>query len=477
MSMRRKLVSRIDITISKREKGRKNVASTITTNKEELFSREKLLRLILPLVVEQLLAVTVGMADMIMVSGAGEAAVSGISLVNTISNLMIMMFSALATGGAVVSAQFLGSRDKDNACKAANQLVLICAGFSFVIMAVSILFNRQMLSLIYGNVEKAVMDNAVVYLYITAVSFPFLAVYNACAGLFRSMNNSNISMKVSVVMNVLNIGGNAVFVYGCHMGVEGVGYATLISRAVSCILMLALIRMPKYDIHVTSYLKLGWHPQMIKNILTIGVPSALENSMFQIGKLLTQSLISSFGTAAIAANACASTVETLADIPAIAIGLGLVTVVGQCVGAGDYRQARSYSKKLIGYAYFFLLIVNAVIFLMAPVISGWYNLTELGNMYAVQLIKYHSVCCVLLWPIAFTIPQVLRAAGDVKYTLVVNVVSMWIFRIGLAYLISYMTDLGVLGVWIAMTIDWAVRAVFNVIRFHGHKWEGKAVVK
>lgn len=443
---------------------------------KELFSREKLLKLLLPLVVEQLLSVTVGMADMIMVSGAGEAAVSGISLVNTICVLLIMMFSALASGGAVVSAQYLGSKDKESARKSANQLVLICFLASAAIMIFSLLANRWLLNLIYGNVEKDVMDNAVTYFYITAISFPFLAIYNACAGLFRSMNNSKISMLVSAAMNVINIAGNAVLIYGFSMGVAGVGYATLLSRAVACVIMLILIRKPKYEIHITSYRKLGWFPQIIRNILHIGVPNALENSMFQIGKLFTQSLISSFGTASIAANACASTVETLADIPAMAIGLGLITVVGQCVGAGDYKQARYYTKKLIKYAYFFLFLVNVVIFASAHVISGWYNLTDLGDHYAVQLIRYHSVCCMLIFPLAFTIPNVLRAAGDVKYTMTVSIVSMWIFRIGLAYVIGGYMKLGVLGVWIAMTIDWAVRAVFNVIRLKGNKWEGKALV-
>lgn len=442
-----------------------------------MFSRDKLLKLILPLVVEQLLAVTVGMADMIMVSGAGEAAVSGISLVNTISNLMIMMFAALATGGTVVSAQLLGCKNRDGACKTANQMVLICSGFSIAIATICILLNRRILALIYGSVEFSVMENAVKYLYITAVSFPFLAVYNACAGLFRAMNNSKVSMKVSIIMNVLNIAGNAIFIYMFNMGVEGVGYATLISRAVACVVMLILIKNDRYEIHVTSYLKLGFYPGMIKNILTIGIPSALENSMFQIGKLLTQGLISTFGTAAIAANACGNTVESLADIPASAIGLGLVTVVGQCVGAGDYKQARYYSKKLLHMAYLFLLIINVVILLLANNIAGWYNLSELGTKYAVQIIRYHSVCCIILFPSAFTIPQILRAAGDVKYTLTVSLISMWIFRIGMAYLFASVTNLGVLGTWIAMTIDWLVRAIFNEFRFRSDKWEGKAIVK
>lgn len=442
----------------------------------ELFSREKLLRLIFPLVVEQLLSVTVGMADMIMVSGAGEAAVSGISLVNTICNLLIMMFSALASGGAVISAQYLGSNNREDACKSANQLVLICFLASLVIMFFSLSANRWLLNLIYGNVEKNVMDNAVIYFYITAISFPFLAIYNACAGLFRSMNNSKISMYVSMTMNVMNIAGNALFIYGCSLGVAGVGYATLISRITAAVIMLYLIRRPDYEIHVTSYRKPGWYPQIIRNIFRIGVPNALENSMFHIGKLMTQSLISSFGTASIAANACASTVETLADIPAMAIGLGLITVIGQCVGAGDYKHARYYAKKLIKDAYIFLIFVNVVIFVSARTISCWYHLTRLGDHYAVQLIRYHSICCMLIFPLAFTIPNVLRAAGDVKYTMTVSIASMWIFRIGLAYVLGRFMNLGVLGVWIAMTIDWAVRAIFNVIRIKGDKWEGKAVV-
>ena len=445
-----------------------------------LFDRQKILKLIIPLVVEQILAVTVGMADMIMVAGAGETAVSGISLVNTISNLLIYCFSALATGGAVVTAQLLGAGDKKTACRSADQLMMVCGVSSIVITVFCLLFNRSLLLLIYGNVEEGVMSNAVTYFYITALSFPFLSVYNGGAGLFRSMNNSKISMEISVIMNFLNIIGNAIFVFGFGMEVAGVGLSTLISRAVAAIATLILITRPKFLIHVTHLFRPGIDTRLIKKILHIGVPGALESSMFQIGKLLTQSLISSFGTAAIAANACASTVETMADIPAVAIGLGLVTIVGQCVGAGDYKQARYYAKKLISYAYAFLILFNVIIFAGSNVISGWYNLSEMGNYYSNILIKYHSVCCMLLWPLAFTIPSVLKAAGDAKYTLISSATSMWIFRIGLAYIIGgYMQsrfNLGVWGVWIAMTIDWFVRSILNIIRFHGHKWETKALI-
>lgn len=235
-------------------------------------------------------------------------------------------------------------------------------------------------------------------------------------GLFRSsMNNSKVSMVVSMVMNGLNIAGNAIFIYVFNMGVAGVGYATLISRAVACVVMMTLIRSEKFEIHACRY-------------------SCHSNRT------------------------------------------GFVTIVGQCVGANDYRQARYYSKKLLEYAYLFLIILNVIIFLSAPVIAGWYNLSEMGDYYARQLIRYHSVCCMLLWPLAFTIPNILRAAGDAKFTMIVSIISMWVFRVGLAYVIGGYLKLGVLGVWIAMTIDWAVRAVFNVIRLKGDKWECKSVI-
>lgn len=447
-------------------------------NKEEtvIFDRKMLVKLIVPMVIEQLLSVTVGMADMIMVSGAGEEAVSGISLVNSINVLLIMVFAAMASGGSVVVSQLLGSGDREKACKGANQQMMICILIAVVVTAAALVFNRSILVLIYGSVDALVMENAVKYFYITALSFPFLAVYNAGSALFRVMGNSHISMFMSVIMNVINIAGNAVFVFGFHMGVEGVAYPTLISRFVAALVLLVLIRNEKLPVHVDKRLRFGWDGEMLKKIMRIGVPQSLENSMFQVGKLLTQSLISGFGTAAIAANACASTVEMLADIPGTAMSLALVTIVGRCVGAGEYGQARNYTGKLIKITYIFMIVLNMILLLLAQNIAGWYNLTELGTHYAVQLIVYHSICCMLIWPLAFTLASALRSAGDAKFTMTSSVISMWIFRIVLAYVIAEGMNMGVLGVWIAMTIDWAVRAVLNVTRFLGGRWETKSLV-
>ena len=446
------------------------------------FDRKFLIKLVMPLIIEQVLAVSVGMADMIMVSGAGETAVSGVSLVNTISNLLIYVFTALATGGAVVASQAIGAKRKDTANTVSNQLILICFVVALVITALCLSLNRQILQLIYGSVEKAVMDQAVIYFYITALSFPFISVYYGSTALFRSMGNSNLSMTVSAIMNILNIIGNAIFVFGFGMGIAGVGYATLISRAVAGIVVVFMLRNQKRDLHIDKYLRLGWNWNIQKKILTLGIPSGIDSAMFQIGKLFTQALIASFGTASIAANATASTIELLATIPASATGLAITTIVGQCVGAGDYGAAMDYTKKLLKWAYIMLWIENIFIVLLTPTIAGWYHLSEEGDRLARMLMYFHSASCVLMWPCAWTLQSVLRASGDVKYLMTASILIMWVFRIGFAYLLTYLNRLlgfiipGVLCVWIAMIIDWFARCVSNIWRIKSGRWMKKAVV-
>ncbi len=440
------------------------------------FDGKKLRKLIIPLVIEQLLAVIIGMADTIMVSSAGEAATSGVSNVNTIGVLMVMVFAAMASGGSVVVAQYIGSGNKEKANRAANQVLLVSVLLSVVLMVFSLVANQALLKLIYGKVEADVMQNSIQYFYILALSFPFLAIYNACAALFRVMNNAQISMKMSVVMNLVNIVFNAIFIYGMELGATGAGLGTLISRVVAAAGMLLLIRNQSLPVHIDKHLRLGWDILMIQKIFGLGVPQGLENGMFQIGKLLTLSLVASLGKASNAANAAASTVEMLADIPGSAIGLSMITIIGQLIGAGQFEDAKAYVKKLLRIAYMFMISLNIILFFLAPVIASWYNLSPEGNGYAIQLIQYHSVCAALIWPLAFTLASGLKAAGDVKFTLVSSTVTMWVFRVGLAYFIGGYMKVGVLGVWIAMTIDWAARGIMNVIRFKSGKWLEKSVV-
>lgn len=436
-----------------------------------MFSNKDLKKLILPLLIEQILAVLVGMLDIMMVSGVGESAVSGVSLVDTIGILLINIFSALATGGAVVSAQYLGREDHENANIAANQLVLSTTFISLIIMFIALIWRVPILNLIFGHVEKSIMDSALIYFFITALSYPFLAIYNSCAALYRSMGNSKLSMQISFLMNAINVVGNALCIYGLHMGTEGVAIPTLISRAAAAIIMLLLIRNPQNLIHIDPKLRLGFHPKMIQKILNIGVPNGLENSMFQVGKILVASLIATYGSTSIAANAVSNTVATFQIIPGVTIGLAVITVVGQCIGAKNYEESKQYTKKLLFLSHAGIIVLNAVIILLLPIILNLYNLSDETYQMARQIIILHGIVAMIIWPESFTLPNSLRASNDVKFTMLTSILSMWLCRIGMSYILGTYFHLGVLGVWMAMMVDWLVRAIIFLFRYKNERWK------
>ena len=431
-----------------------------------MFFRRDLIKLLAPLIVEQILSVLVGMVDVVMVSSVGEAAVSGVSLVDSISILIIQILSALATGGAVISAQYLGKKQPGNACRAAGQLLTVTTALSLLVTVVAIVGNRTILGAIFGKVEQAVMEDAVIYLEITSISYPFLAVYNSCAALFRAMGNSKISMYTSLVMNSINIIGNAVCVFGLHMGVAGVAYPTLISRMVAAVLMLYLIQQSGNEIRIRRLGELKPNLLMIKNILSIGIPNGLESGMFQFGKIALQSLVSSLGTAAIASYAVASNLVTLLYLPGNAIGLGLITIVGQCVGAGEKKQAKDYTKMLVGLNYGILVVICTIMVVFSNVFVGIYQLSWEAAGIAEEMITAHSLA-MIVWPLAFTLPYTLRASLDAKFTMGISIFSMWVFRIAFAYLFVRVFHLGVMGVWYGMFIDWVFRAIVFTWRMKG----------
>ena len=439
-----------------------------------MFSRKALTRLIIPLVIEQLLAVTIGMADTVMVASVGEAAVSGISLVDSINILLINIFSALATGGAIVSSQYIGRGDNRSACDSAKQLLYAVTILSSVIMALCLVGQFWILEAIFGQAEADVMANAHTYFWLSALSYPFLGIYNSGAALFRAMGNSKISMFTSILMNLINVGGNAVLIFGFHMGVAGAAIASLVSRAIGAVIMLVLLRNRNSLIHVERLFHPEFNLGMIKNILRIGVPNGLENGMFQIGKILVQGLIAALGTAAIAANAVAGNVAMIAQIPGSAIGLAMITVVGQCIGAQEYDQAKKYMLKLTGVAYLAMGALNLIVLcFMGPVI-GIFQLQPETVGLATEVLFWQSICCLVLWPAAFVLPNGLRAANDVKFTMLVSIFSMWIFRIGFSYLLTPM--FGVLGTWIAMWIDWVVRIILFAWRLFSNRWRNRQII-
>lgn len=429
-----------------------------------MFTRKDLIKLLAPLIVEQILAVLVGMADVVMVAAVGETAVSGVSLVDSISLLIIQLLAALATGGSVVCAQYLGKRSPEKACKAAGQLFLVTTLISVVIAVGALAGNRHLLSLIFGRVEEDVMRNAMIYFRICAFSYPFLAIYNSCAALYRAMGNSKVSMYASLAMNAINITGNAICVFGLHMGVEGVAIPTLVSRIFAAVLMMYLIQRPGNVIRIHNLKELRADGGMIRNILRVGVPNGMENAMFQFGKLMLQSLVSSLGTAAIASYAVAGNLVTFEYLPGNALGLGLITIVGQCVGAGEWEEARKYTKKLILLNYGLLAVICTAMVLGSGFLVGIYQVSPEATEAAEKMILAHSLA-MLVWPLAFTLPYTQRASFDAPFTMYVSVASMWIFRIGFAYLFVVVWKMGVLGIWYGMFIDWAFRALLFMLRF------------
>lgn len=436
-----------------------------------MFSNKDLRKLIIPLVIEQLLAVAVGLADSIMIASVGEAAVSGVSLVDNINVLLINIFSAMATGGAVVAGQYLGKRKPERASESADQLLLFTTGLSIVITILMYMARGFILHVVFGQIEADVMHHADIYLLIVTASIPFIALYNGCAALFRAMGNSKISMKTSVLMNAINITGNAILIYGAGIGVAGAAIPTLFSRMVAAVVLVVLLRRQNQEIHLSRPFHWKWNWDMIKKILHIGVPNGLENSMFQLGKILVLSLVASFGTKSIAANAVSNTVAMFQILPGLAIGFAVISVVSQCVGARDYEQARYYTKKLMKVTYAAMVVLNILVVLALPFILKVYHLSpETGEMVE-QIIFYHALCVVTVWPISFTLPNTLRASNDVKFSMIISIASMWIFRIGFSWVLGKMLGWGVFGVWVAMTIDWLFRSVCFAVRYLRGKWQ------
>ena len=435
-----------------------------------MFTKDQLRKLILPLIVEQILAITVGMVDTMMISYAGEAAISGVSLVDMINVLLINIFAAVGTGGAVVVSQYLGHGNKKLACRAAEQLITVSVVISTGIMLLSLLFRAPLLRLLFGTVEADVMRNAMVYFLISAFSFPFLAVFNACAATYRSMGNSKISMQVSVGMNIFNAIGNAILIFGFQMGTAGAALSTLAARILGAAVMMVLMKNQKNDVYVIYRNLIAWERSMVRRILHIAIPNGVENGLFQLGRVLVVSIISRFGTAQIAANAVANNLDSMGCIAGQAMNLAMITVVGQCMGAGEKEQAVWYTKKLWKFTYMITAAVNSVILLSLPLLLNIYSLSPEAWRYAFILVCIHNGCAILLWPTSFTMPNALRASGDVRFTMVISVASMFIFRIGFSVVLGIYFGLGAIGVWIAMVLDWICRVSFYIWRFCSKKW-------
>ena len=447
------------------------------TTQAPMFTTRALWMLIIPLIIEQLLNSLMGTADTMMVSRVGSAAITAASLVDSINNVILQIFIAMSVGGTVVCSQYLGRRDHNKAQEAARQVMLTTTVIALALTFLCLTFGRPLLRLIYGSVEEAVMENSVIYFRYTAISYPFIALYNTSAAVYRAEGNSRVPMIVSVTSNVLNIIGNALLIFSFHMGIAGAAIATLAARVFSAVVMTYLLRRPGRVMVVKNYGSIRPQYAMILAILTIGVPNGIENGMFHFGKLAIQSSLSILSTASLAAQAMTQTLEYITSMAGIGMGLALVTVVGQCMGAGRKEEAKHYIRLMTFYAEISLILVGILVALIVP------GITRLAGMEpesAALCIKVSRSICLMkcfTWANAFIIAYGLRAAGDVKFCMIYSMCTMWLCRVAVSVILIRFTSLGIWGMWIGMFSDWFVRGIGFLIRYRSGRWMEHQVIK
>lgn len=435
-----------------------------------LFPRRALWMLLIPLIIEQMLNSLMGMVDTLMVSRVGAEAISAVSLVDSINNLVLQVFAAMAAGAAIICSQYLGRKDEKGCNDAAKQIVLTVVVISSVIMIIGVGFRKPLLHLIFGSVEEAVMTNAQIYFLITALSYLFIALFQAGAAFYRACGNSKFTMKTALIANVANIVGNTLFIFVLQMGAAGAAVSTLISRALCAFVVFYALRKPGYAIQLKNYFSIRPDLNLIVKILAIGVPSGIENGMFQFGKLAIQSTVSSLGTAAIAAQAMTIIFENVNGMAAVGIGIGLMTVVGQSIGAGRQEEAKYYIVKLAGYAEVAMIISCILVYIAARPVTVLAGMSEESTALCMQMILAITIVKPLLWVPSFTPPNGLRAAGDVRFSMITATLTMWLCRVALSIFLMRVVKTGPIGVWYGMFADWGVRGVIFTIRFVRGKW-------
>ena len=441
-----------------------------------LYSNKALLYLFIPLLVEYALEFFVGLADSIMVASLGEAAISGVSLVDFLMQLLIFSFSALATGGAVVAGQYLGDKQVEKAQNSATQLVWFSTILSTVLMIAVIILRQFLIGLLFGQIEADVWHNADMYLYIVAISIPFIAIYNAGAAIFRTTNDAFLPMKIMLVCDVLNVIGNAFCIYYLGWDVRGVAIPTVISRVLAALAVLYFVLDENYKLHIKRTLKHRFDTKILRKVLQVGIPYGIENGLFQLGRVLILSLVSTFGAMAIAANSVGYAIGIFSVLPGFAINLGLTAIISRCVGANDYEQARYYNKKCLIIVIVSHVVINLVIFAILPLVLGIYNLSSQTAQMATEMIIWHGIFAIIIWPLSFTVPATFRGAGDSKTVMYISLIVMFTCRIALSYVIADWMGIGVFGTWIAMFIDWYVRAAIYIYRYFSNKWTEYRVV-
>lgn len=440
------------------------------------FTNSDLKNMIAPLFAEQLLVLLVGIADTLVISYTGEASVSGVSLVNMVNTIFIYLFTALASGGAVVISQYMGKQEQALAGESASQLLMFSGILSAALMIPVLVFKGPLLRGLFGAVEPGVMDACLVYLRISAYSYPAIAVYNAGVALYRSLGKTKVTMKISLVSNVINLIGNLIGVFVLKAGVAGVAYPSLIARAFSAIAISSLCFRKSNGVYYRKKWVFSWNAGLLSRILRIAVPNGIEKGLFQLVKVAVSSIVALFGTWQIAANGIAQSIWSMAALCGLTMSPVFITVIGQCMGAGDPEEAEYYFKKLTKITIIISLLWNGLILAATPLLMRFYALEAQTKELIFQLVLIHNLFNAVAFPFSGAVSSGLRAAGDVKYTTIVSILSTAVGRLILSWLFGMVFNMGVMGIAAAMCCDWTFQAILYILRVRTGKWKYFAVV-
>lgn len=444
--------------------------------KSFLFSNADLKKLIIPLTLEQILFMLVGIADTLMVSAIGEEAISGVSLINILEYFTYTVMSAICSGGGIVISQYIGAKNNRLAKETSNQLVSLALGISFVWTGLGIYFHAEFLNLLYGNVDSGVMQAADTYFLIAVCSIPCVAVHQSCSAMFRAINETKIPLYTVILLNITNIVGNYLAVYVLHAGVLGVAVATVLARVVGNALMLYFSMQTKFVLHVRIKELFKFNLLLIRKILGISIPNGIENGLFAAGKVIMTSIVALFGTTQTAANAVSNTYQISAIFFVNSINMAMLTVVGQCVGANQYEQAKYYVRKLLKLSFVCTAVLSTIVIVAMPFTLKFYNISKETQDLVIVLVIIHNIAATFLQPLCFNLPNAIRAAGDVGFTMRAGIGSMMIFRLGVAYIAGILLNYQILGVWFAMVADWFVRSLLFAYRWKSNAWTKYRVV-
>ncbi len=475
---------------------------TVEKRRYTLFTGKQLFWLIVPIVIEQIFSTSLGFFDSILVSNihAAEAvrsnASNAVGNVDYINNLIIQLFSAFATGGSIVTSQALGAGDNDLANKLAKQLLMLVICVALGVAGLCLLLNRPIIRLFYGHVDPTTFGYQQTYFYVTALSFPFIGLFNACAALLRAQRKSLVTMTSAAISCGVNVALDALFMYVLNLGVLGAGLATLFCRAVPALFMLTLLGREGNLVRVRLWGPFRFDGAMLRRILRIAIPSGVESALFQLGKLMTNTFVNAgvyaTGAKSLTAlneagetisvniqangNAIANQINNFASVVGGGVGTSCLTVIGQSVGSGDLGQVKHYMRRMFLISYLANGLCVGLILSLVPVISQLYGYTAEAKAIGQSCLYLCLMFQFFTYPLSFTTPGILKATSDVKYVMYCAVFSMFVMRVGLAFLLTTdripgLPQLGAMGYWIGMCSDWVLRSVLFLSRLLSGRWK------